>query len=681
LSFNIKSVTGLILFFTLFSILSPNVFAEETKTIYIGPNLVDCVGVGLQKCMLIKQTQNSEWQNFYDKIEGFDFVEGYNYKITVQITDVENPPADSSSKKYALVEVVEKNSINRHIPHQNMCAPGFTPLSEICVLNDRCGPGAYAGKICVMDNKVQPYLRPLQQGNAGISAGNVICAENLELIFKHNASPACVKPESAKKLQMRGWYLEKPPIACTKEYDPVCGVDGKTYGNMCTLNTEHIAMKHKGECQEMDKPVACILEWNPVCGVDGKTYGNMCMLNGSHTELKHKGECILLSEFDLDKKYQELQETISKVSGDIYNGVYNGDIPLEDALMILEDSKKELMVVKEQYDLLDNESKIDKQIAMRFSTLGKMGFASLDSQINILTKQIPNSHESEKFGVYPTALKYAQTAPQIDSEKGYFVEEIADGVFWLLGSGYQTLFLTTGQGLIAIDAPQPIGENYVAAINEMTEEPVTHMIYSHHHADHTGATSQIFSSNIEYISHKQTADILTQENDPKRPIPTITFNDSFYTLSVGNKTIELYHLGNFHSAGDLLILIPQSKVAMIVDLFRPDAAPYKAFGVTPDMDQYLKTHDLLISDFDFDLLVSGHTEKLATKENIKTNKQFTLDVMDAVKNAIDSKSENPIEECVKVISNLWEEKLDLGPYMTDHCQAMSDYILSQNMIE
>ena len=78
------------------------------KTIYVGPTMVDCTGVGPQKCLLVKENPSDEYQLFYDQIEGFDYEEGYEYEIVVREEKVENPPADASSIRWTLVEMVSK---------------------------------------------------------------------------------------------------------------------------------------------------------------------------------------------------------------------------------------------------------------------------------------------------------------------------------------------------------------------------------------------------------------------------------------------------------------------------------------------------------------------------------------------------------------------------------------------
>jgi glyoxylase-like metal-dependent hydrolase (beta-lactamase superfamily II) len=282
--------------------------------------------------------------------------------------------------------------------------------------------------------------------------------------------------------------------------------------------------------------------------------------------------------------------------------------------------------------------------------------------------------DNSTSGVFPQALNYTQTPVPVDETKGYTVVEIADDVFWVVGSGYQTMFVTTGEGVIAVDAPQPLGEKYLQAIQETTDEPITHMIYSHSHPDHTGAAGLIFPANITYIAQNETATALANATDPNRPVPTVTFEDD-YTLSVGNKTIELHHVSDYHSSGDTVIYLPEQKIAMVVDLVRPGITPFRAFAVTPDIEEYMAMHETLVDDFDFDVLVAGHTELLATKDHVNTNLEFTQDVMDNAQQALDASEDDPVQACVDSTISQWEGRLDnLEEYMTEHCTVMVEYL-------
>ncbi len=87
---------------------APGVGGPAEKTVYVGPYLVDCVGVAPQKCMMVRQDPKAEASLFYDQIAGFDYEAGFDYILLVREEEVENAPADASSLKWTLLEVVEK---------------------------------------------------------------------------------------------------------------------------------------------------------------------------------------------------------------------------------------------------------------------------------------------------------------------------------------------------------------------------------------------------------------------------------------------------------------------------------------------------------------------------------------------------------------------------------------------
>ncbi len=77
-------------------------------TAWIGPELVDCVGVGPQQCMQVKTNPDDDYGMFYDQIDGFEFEEGYEYELQILVEPVQDPAQDAAALKYTLVEVVSK---------------------------------------------------------------------------------------------------------------------------------------------------------------------------------------------------------------------------------------------------------------------------------------------------------------------------------------------------------------------------------------------------------------------------------------------------------------------------------------------------------------------------------------------------------------------------------------------
>ncbi|MCB0965693.1 MAG: DUF4377 domain-containing protein [Ilumatobacter sp.] len=81
--------------------------SDETIRLWISPERVECEGgAGPQECLVVARSEDGATELFYDSIDGFSFEEGTSYVIDVSTSEVENPPADGSSIRYTLVEVV-----------------------------------------------------------------------------------------------------------------------------------------------------------------------------------------------------------------------------------------------------------------------------------------------------------------------------------------------------------------------------------------------------------------------------------------------------------------------------------------------------------------------------------------------------------------------------------------------
>jgi glyoxylase-like metal-dependent hydrolase (beta-lactamase superfamily II) len=310
-----------------------------------------------------------------------------------------------------------------------------------------------------------------------------------------------------------------------------------------------------------------------------------------------------------------------------------------------------------------------------------------------------NSSSIEGENVAMTQIPESAKGPPIPDE-GYLVEEIRDNLYWVTDGTYDTMFLVTDEGVVAIDAPPSIGQNYLKAIANVTDKPITHVIYSHAHLDHIGAAG-MFPKNATYIAHQATglelqrAMSLASNISAIPPVPAVTFPNN-YTLQVGNQTLNLDYYGDNHMPGNLFIYAPNQQTLMLVDVISPGWAPFFYLGIASDIPGYIKAHDIALNNYDFDTFVGGHLTRTGTRDDVVTEQEFISDLGKAAAQAsievqfgdiaeqvgstadayllFSKYVDAVVQNCVQTMLPKWESRLGgVETFMPTHCFAMTQY--------
>ena len=216
-------------------------------------------------------------------------------------------------------------------------------------------------------------------------------------------------------------------------------------------------------------------------------------------------------------------------------------------------------------------------------------------------------------------------------KSGYLVEEIADRVYWLTDGLYQMIFLVTAEGVVAIDAPPTIGRNILRAIAKVTRSHVTHAVYSHHHADHTGA--MVLYSKARFYAQGEVAGLLRQTRDPNRPLPDVTF-DKRLTVHAGEDRIELAYHGPNHSPGNIFTYLPDQRVLMLVDVVFPGWVPFAYLAESQNIPGWLEAPEQALR-YPFRTFVGGHLTRLGNRDDVVIQQEYVTELKAQAAKAID----------------------------------------------
>jgi len=177
------------------------------------------------------------------------------------------------------------------------------------------------------------------------------------------------------------------------------------------------------------------------------------------------------------------------------------------------------------------------------------------------------------------------------------ITRVTGDVYRFQNQFHVNMFVVTGDGVVVTDPINQEAARWLKAeIEKITEEPITHLIYSHSHGDHaSGGTEYGDVPNV--IAHRNAPE------DIDLVEPTQRFDDEM-TLTVGSKTFELTYLGPGHGTDLIAMVVRPDDVAFVVDAVSARRLFYRDFpGSNVDhwINQVKKVNAL-----DFDFLIGGH---------------------------------------------------------------------------
>ena len=180
------------------------------------------------------------------------------------------------------------------------------------------------------------------------------------------------------------------------------------------------------------------------------------------------------------------------------------------------------------------------------------------------------------------------------SEKKKSFVELTKGAYGYTAEGDPNSGVIVGDDAVMIieaQATPKMADDVIAKVRAVTDKPIKYLVLTHYHAVRVLGASAYQADEI-ITSHKTWEMIMERgkqdwdsefqrfprlfhghESIPGLTHPTMTFSDKM-TIDLGNKKVEIMHLGGGHTRGDAVVWLPNDKVLFAGDLVEYGATPY-----------------------------------------------------------------------------------------------------------
>ncbi len=242
------------------------------------------------------------------------------------------------------------------------------------------------------------------------------------------------------------------------------------------------------------------------------------------------------------------------------------------------------------------------------------------------------------FSIAVAASQAPPASPSAAALAATKIEKVKDNLYIITGAtplpretfaGGHTGVFVTDTGVVVVDTKLAgWGQALLDRIKTVTDKPVTTIINTHTHGDHTGS-NEFFGASVDSVVHENTKANMARmdafKGDKAQFLPKRTYKDKL-TLGSGKDQIDLYYFGPGHTNGDTFVVYTALRTMQAGDMFPWKDAPFidrGNGGSGREWPQSLKK--VLDTVKNVDTVIGGH-QPVAAWKDLALFQQFTAEL-------------------------------------------------------
>ena len=209
------------------------------------------------------------------------------------------------------------------------------------------------------------------------------------------------------------------------------------------------------------------------------------------------------------------------------------------------------------------------------------------------------------------------------------IKKVKDNLWMITGGGGNSAVFLTAGGITLVDTKNPgNGQAILDKIKTVTDKPITRIINTHTHGDHTGS-NEFFGTTVEIVAQENTKANMEKmdafKGDKSVFLPKKTFKDKL-TIGKGSDEIDLFYFGPAHTSGDAFVVFKALRVVHAGDAFAGKNIPIVDTMNGGSVINYGKTLAKAASTIkNVDTVINGHTNDPTTFTDLKEYAAFNND--------------------------------------------------------